>query len=468
VAGAADCGIGATAWAPSWRREAELPFEPSRGYHAVSGRLEDGMALLSVKGAPEVVTRRCRRWAGPTGDVTLDPARRRQLNNEVERLARQGLRVLAVAERPATPAEDLADEAITGLTLLGFVVLSDPIRPTAASAVSSLRRAGVDVVMVTGDHPSTAEGIAVELGILGGRRVVTGTELALLNDAELNAIIPDVSVFARVSPNDKVRIVAALQQRGQAVAMTGDGANDAPAIRLADVGIALGAHSTPAARRAADLVVTDERIETIVDAIIEGRGMWSSVREALAILLGGNLGEVTFTVAATAVTGRAPLSARQLLVVNLLTDVAPALVVALRPPPRRSPEALLAEGPDASLGRSLERAIALRAATTALGAGSAWTLASLTGGPRRASTTALVALVGSQLGQTIIAGDLDPKVIIAAGGSFLLLAGIVQIPGISQFFGSTPLDPLAWTIASGTALAATGLSTIGAMALRKP
>jgi cation-transporting P-type ATPase I len=117
---------------------------------------------------------------------------------------------------------------------------------------------------------------------------------------------------ARVTPVDKVRIVAALQRRGQAVAMTGDGANDAPAIRLADVGIALGAHSTPAARRAADVVVTDERIETIVDAIIEGRAMWSSVREALAILLGGNLGEVVFIVAATAVTGRAPLSARQL------------------------------------------------------------------------------------------------------------------------------------------------------------
>ncbi|HEY2303507.1 MAG TPA: HAD-IC family P-type ATPase [Acidimicrobiales bacterium] len=465
VAGAAGCGIDVTAWAPGWRREAELPFEPARGYHAVSGCL-DGGAVLSVKGAPEVVIRRCSRWASPTGQVMLDAARKRQLNNEVERLARQGLRVLAVAEQPASPGV-LSDDQIAGLTLLGFVVLSDPVRPTAASALTALRRAGVDVVMVTGDHPSTAEGIAVELGILDGRRVLTGTELALLDDAELDAVVSDVSVFARVTPVDKVRIVAALQRRGQAVAMTGDGANDAPAIRLADVGIALGGHSTPAARRAADVVVTDERIETIVDAIIEGRGMWTSVREALAILLGGNLGEVAFTVAATVVTGRAPLSARQLLVVNLLTDVVPALVIALRPPPQRTPEALLAEGPDASLGRSLERAIALRAATTALGAATAWGLASLTGGPRRASTTALVALVGTQLGQTIVSGGMDPLVIAAAGGSFVALAGIVQVPGISKFFGSTPLDPAAWAIACASAAAATGLSIVGAMALRR-
>ncbi|MGI8751864.1 MAG: HAD-IC family P-type ATPase [Acidimicrobiales bacterium] len=175
-----------------------------------------------------------------------------------------------------------------------------------------------------------------------------------------------------MTPTDKVRVVLTLQRQGEPVAMTGDGANDAPAIRLADVGIALGEHATPAARRAADLVVTDERVERIVDAIIEGRAMWTSLREALAILPGGNVGEVVFTVGATAVTGRAPLSARQLLVANLLTDVAPALAIALRPPPSSTPESLLGEGLDASLGRSLERAIAVRAASTALGAGMSW------------------------------------------------------------------------------------------------
>jgi cation-transporting ATPase I len=188
--------------------------------------------------------------------------------------------------------------------------------------------------------------------------------------------------------------------------------------------------------------------------------MWTSVREAIALLLGGNLGEVGFTVAATVLTGRTPLSARQLLVVNLLTDVIPALAIALRPPPARSPEALLKEGPDASLGSSLERAILTRAATTAGGAGAAWMLARLTGGPRRASTTALVALVGTQLGQTITGGGPDPLVLAAGLGSAAVLAGMVQIPGVSQFFGCTPLDPLAWTIAVGSATTATAISVV--------
>jgi magnesium-transporting ATPase (P-type) len=236
---------------------------------------------------------------------------------------------------------------------------------------------------------------------------------------------------------------------------------------LADVGIALGAQSTPAARRAADLVVTDDRIETIVDAIIEGRAMWTSVREALAILLGGNLGEVAFTVAATAITGRAPLSPRQLLAVNLLTDVAPALAIAVRPPPTRTPEALLDEGPEASLGRSLETTIAVRAASTALGAGTAWVLAGLTGGPRRASTTALIAVVGAQLGQTVVSGGRDPVVIAAGVGSFAALATMVQVPGLSHFCGCTPLDPLAWAIAFGSTALATGTSVLGSALLSR-
>jgi magnesium-transporting ATPase (P-type) len=273
--------------------------------------------------------------------------------------------------------------------------------------------------------------------------------------------VADVSVFARVTPADKVRVVAALQARGETVAMTGDGANDAPAIRLAEVGIALGDHATPAARRAADLIVTDERIETIVDAISEGRAMWASLREALAILLGGNLGEVAFIVASTAMSGRSALSARQLLVVNLLTDVAPAMAIALRPPPDVSPEALLAEGPDASLGRSLEHAVLTRATSTAFGAGLGWQAARWTGRPRRASTTALVALVGSQLGQTLAVGGRDVTVLAAGLGSFAVLATIVQTPVVSQYFGCTPLGPVAWTIGIGASTAATVLSVLG-------
>jgi len=466
AAGAARCGLTTHAQAPGWRRQDEIPFEPARGYHAVLGATATG-PLLSVKGAPEIVVPRCDMWRSPSGDVAVDVRVRRRLDQEVDRLARRGFRILAVAETKVAPIQELCDDDVGELTLLGFLMLSDPVRPTAAQAVRDLGAAGVDVVMVTGDHPSTAEGIAAELEILNGRRVVTGSQLAAMTDSDLDEIITYVSVFARVTPADKVRVVQALQRRGQPVAMTGDGANDAPAIRLADVGIALGDHATPAARRAADMVVTDERIETIVEAIIEGRAMWASLRDALAILLGGNLGEVIFTVGGTAVTGRAPLSARQLLTVNLLTDIAPALAIALRPPPDTTPEALLAEGPDASLGESLERAIAVRAASTAFGAGTAWTVARLTGRRRRASTVALVALVGSQLGQTITIGGRDPLVLVTSIGSAALLAGIVQTPGVSQFFGCTPLGPIAWSLALGSSVLATGAAAASPLLLRR-
>ena len=449
--------------APGWVRLRELPFEPTRGLHATLGQDARG-ELISVKGAPEIVIPACAAWAGPVRDRTLTATGRRRLFEEVDRLARQGLRILAVAERRQGVTDgaepSLVDDDLTELVFLGFLALADPVRPTAAAAIAGLRRAGVAVVMVTGDHPSTAEGIASELGLLNGHRVVTGADLDRLSAPELESMLEDVSVFARVTPADKVRIVAAYQAIGRTVAMTGDGANDATAIRLADAGIALGERCTPAARLASDVVITDDRVETIVDAIIEGRAMWRSVRDALALLLGGNLGEIGFTVAATALTGTSPLSTRQILVVNLLTDVAPALAIATRAPHVDSIDQLIAEGPDQSLGAPLARAIAARAATTAVGAFGAWGIARVSGRARRASTVGLAAVVGTQLGQTIAAGGRDPRVLGAAVGSAAILVGIIQTPGVSQYFGCTPLGPVAWSIAAGSSVAATGLGLV--------
>ena len=254
------------------------------------------------------------------------------MDGEVDRLARQGFRVLAVAERDRPASTEVDDDSVADLQLLGFLALADSVRPAAAAAVKDLRRAGVDVAMITGDHASTAESIAAELGMLNGGSIITGPDLDELGDEELADALGSAVVFARVTPAHKVRIVEGFQRRGRVVAMTGDGANDAPAIRLAHVGIALGRRSGMAAREAADVVVTDDRIETIIQTIIEGRAMWTSVRDALAILVGGNLGEVAFTLAATALTGDAPLNTRQLLFVNLLTDLLPAMAIALRPP----------------------------------------------------------------------------------------------------------------------------------------
>jgi cation-transporting ATPase I len=457
--GASELGVSPADGLGGWTVLGELAFDSARGFHAVVGISPQG-PRVSVKGAPEVILPRCSTWASGEGVVSLDQRSRGCLDAEVDRLAQRGLRVLAVAERPATAQVEIGDERVAGMILLGFLGLADSVRPTAAQAVADIRKAGVEVVMITGDHPGTATSIANELAILNGNRVMTGVELDVLSDPSLDELLPDVSVFARVTPTHKVRIVRAYQRIGRVVAMTGDGANDAPAIRLANTGIALAGRGSPAAREAADMVVVDDRIETILDAIVEGRAMWASVRDALAILIGGNLGEVGFTLAATAIAGDAPLGARQFLLVNLLTDMLPAMTIALRPPTNRTPEFLLHEGPEASLGSALAQQIVLRAVTTAGGATGAWLIARASGTRRRASTVALVALVGTQLSQTALLGGTSPVVLGSTVVSAATLVGIVQTPGVSHFFGCTPLGPVGWSIATGAAVTATGASVI--------
>ncbi|WP_079077299.1 cation-translocating P-type ATPase [Streptomyces sp. Root369] len=456
VAGAEEAGVGRTTDAPGWRRTSDLPFEPSRGFHATRGRSR-GSWMLSVKGAPEEVVGRC----ATRGGHALDRAGRDGILAAGEKLAAEGHRLLAVAERH-DPAErhgtadgKLTVETVTGLDFLGFLAFADRVRPTAAGAVRQLADAGVHIVMITGDHPGTAASMAVDLGVLDGRRVVTGTELDALDDRALDELLPEVGVVARGTPVHKVRVVQAFQRLGRTVAMTGDGANDAPAIRLADIGIAFGTRATPAARAAADLVVTDDRLETVLAALVEGRAMWASVRQALAILVGGNFGEIAFTVLGAAATGTSPLTARQLLLVNLFTDLAPAIAVALRPPRPETAERMLHEGPESSLGTALTEETVVRAVATTLGATSGWLCARLTGRAVRARTVVLVALVGAQLGQTLLAGGGSRAILASALGSMAALAVVVETPGLSHFFGCTPLGPVAWAIALSAAAAAT-------------
>lgn len=453
----------------SWEQVTELPFEPGRGYHAVLGRSGD-RARIVVKGAPEVVLARCDRILRNGGSEPFGDRQREEIEAETDRLARQGLRVLAVAERvlpPGAPRDDTAlaeladvsDENLHGLCLLGLLGLADPVRATAAESVNRLATAGVRIVMLTGDHPSTAAAIARKLRPGEEPRLMTGAELDSLDDDALARTLPDITVFARVTPAHKVRIVTALRAAGRTVAVTGDGANDAPAIRIADVGIALGSRATPAARSAADVVVTDDRIETIVDAIVEGRAMWASVRKALGILLGGNLGEIIFTLATSLLTGRSALNARQLLLVNLLTDMLPAMAIAARPPAGHG-EKLLAEGPETSLGTALIRHIRLRAAVTTAAAAGAWVAARATGTRGHADTVALVALVASQLLQTMVDAGRDPVVAAAVVGSLVALGVVVTVPGLSHFFGSRPLGPVGWAIALGWAAASVVLPAV--------
>ncbi|MGW4639261.1 HAD-IC family P-type ATPase [Sphaerisporangium sp. NPDC004334] len=454
--GARKAGVLPAEGLAAWQRIDELPFEPARGFHAVLGTTDPagGSRLLSVKGAPEVVLTRCGTLLSDGAVLPLDEEAAQSLIKEVDQLAQQGYRVLAVAERRAGDLRELDEAAVGELCFLGFLGLADPVRPTAARSVDRLTRAGVRVVMITGDHPSTAEAIAADLNLLGGLHIMTGPELDRIDDEALAEALPGVSVFARVTPAHKARIVAGLQKAGKVVAVTGDGANDAPAIRLADVGVALGSRATPAARAAADVVVTDDRIETIVEAIVEGRAMWSSVRDALGILLGGNLGEIVFTVGSNLIAGRNTLNARQLLLVNLLTDMLPALAIAIRPPSATSPEKLLEEGPEASLGAALTRDIYARAVTTAAAATAAWLFARSTGSQGRADTVGLIGLVSAQLVQTLAVGGRDRTVILATSASMACLVLAVSTPGVSRLFGCRPVGPFGWAIGLGSGVAA--------------
>jgi cation-transporting ATPase I len=275
------------------------------------------------------------------------------------------------------------------------------------------------------------------------------------------AAVTEAAVFARVSPEQKLRIVETLQRAGRTIAMTGDGANDAAAIRLADVGIGMAADESRSARSAADLVLTRPDLSVLPETLIEGRALWHRVRDAVAILLGGNAGEVSFTLVGTALAGRAPLGTRQFLLVNMLTDMLPAMAIALAATPE-DPQARRAvlTSPRPSLGGPLLRDIGLRGAATAGGALLAWQIGRVTGTRQRADTMALAALVGTQLGQTLAVGGRNRVVLATGVGSAAALVALIQTPGVSQFFGCRPLGPMAWAIVAGSASAATVASLV--------
>ncbi len=431
-----------------WRQLDGQPFEASRGYAAAIGIDADGQRLLVVKGAPEVVTSACSNAPEHVQDVFDD-------------LAGEGLRVLAVARRRLGPGtgDAAADQPLADLELLGFLALADTPRSTARELVGQLRAAGVEPVMLTGDHPRTARAIALELGWPPETTVVTGDELAALDHVGRTRALRRARVVARVAPEQKLQVVEALRAAGRVVAMVGDGANDAAAIRAADVGIGIASRGSAAARNAADVVVTrDDDLTALAEAVAEGRALWRSVADAVGILIGGNAGEVGFTVLGTLLAGTPPLSARQLLLVNLLTDLFPAMAVAVTPN-----DEPVGAGGDASVGGSalrgpLTRNIRRRGIITGLAATTAWTIGTITpGSARRTSTMSLCGLVGAQLAQTVIGREHRPLVLATAAGSAVALAAVVQTPVVSHFFGCAPLGPVAW---SGVAVAIAG-SVVG-------
>lgn len=459
IEGAREFQVGGMALCAQWQRVTEIPFKSENSFHAVLGQL-DGQRHIMVKGAPDVLIDRCDYWWHQGQVAEISAKEKSGLAAHAHELAEKGLRVLAVTERRVrSDKQNLKPDDIQKMVFVGMIAISDAVRPAAREAVGKLTRIGVDVKMITGDHPKTASAIAEQLGLPQYRGVLTGPQIDAMSDNELEGLMNSVSVFARVTPSQKARIVGVLQSARRVVGMTGDGSNDAPAIRLADVGIALGENATSSARAASDLLVVDGRIETIVAAVLEGRALWASVKDSVSLLVGGNLGEIGFSLLGGLIGGASPLNARQLLLVNLLTDTLPALSVALRRNSRDELVALAQQKPDEVLGKDLVRDIQIRAAVTTGASTVAWLIARM-GGRQGANTVSMLTLVGSQLVQTLQMSKGSKTVIATSVGSLAALLGIVQTPGISQFFGCRPLGPLGLLQATSVTAGAAVLHTM--------
>ncbi|MFO0809023.1 MAG: cation-transporting P-type ATPase [Gemmataceae bacterium] len=310
----------------------EIPFDSERKAMSVAVRHPDGRAAMYTKGAPEVILGKCvaERRAGRPEPLTAK--RRAEIAEEATGMAGRALRVLALAYREGGDPESLG-RAEEGLVFAGLVGMMDPPREEAREAVQKCHAAGIRPVMITGDHPATALAVARELGIAhDGDAAMTGAELDRLTDNELAARVVGVAVFARVAAEHKLRVVRAWQRAGQVVAMTGDGVNDAPAVRAADIGIAMGAGGTDVTKEASAMVLTDDNFASIVNAVEEGRGVYDNIQKFLHYLLAGNAGLVLFVLLASALGWPFPLTATQILWMNLVTNGLPALALGMEPP----------------------------------------------------------------------------------------------------------------------------------------
>jgi Ca2+-transporting ATPase len=327
VVAAAKAGLEKPKLDQEFPRTDEIPFDSTTKRMTTLHRAGNEVTAY-VKGAPEVLLSSCSTQLRDGTEVPLDDAGREKVVAAAAKMAERALRVLSLARKRGASRESVGE----GLTLLGLVGMIDPARPEAKAAVEKCEAAGIKVKMITGDHPVTARAIAGELGIVKVGRVVTGAELDRMSDDVLQKEIDAIEVFARVSPAHKLRVVGALQSRGEVVAMTGDGVNDAPALRKADIGIAMGITGTDVTKEAAEMTLTDDNFASIVAAVEEGRGIYGNIKKYLMYLLSANIGEIGLMAGASVLGLPMPLSAVQILYVNLATDGLPALALAVDPP----------------------------------------------------------------------------------------------------------------------------------------
>ena len=434
-------------------RVGEIPFDSDRKLMTTVNMI-DGKPVAIVKGACDVMFSRC---------VTGDLEQARKMNEE---MATRALRVLAVGYKQlqSVPETLTSEEIENGLTFVGLIGMIDPPREEAKDAVATCIMAGIRPIMITGDHIVTASAIAKELGILReGDLAMTGTELSQMSDEEFAANIRKYSVYARVSPEDKIRIVKAWQSAGEIVSMTGDGVNDAPALKQADIGCAMGITGTDVAKGAADMTLTDDNFATIVEAVQEGRGIYDNIKKAIQFLLGTNIGEVITVFMAMLFWQESPLLAMHLLWMNLVTDGLPALAMGVEPvesdimtrKPKPKNEGLFADG----LGVRIVLQGIMFAALTLIGY---YVGKTYFGGISAGQTMAFLVLSASQLfhvlnvrtKKSIFVSPLHKNkyMVGALCISFLLIVLIAFVPPIAKIFKIVMLPAKAYLLALGLSI----------------
>jgi Ca2+-transporting ATPase len=463
----------------SFPRVNEIPFDAERKRMSTIHKLDEGEAPLPngvdseyiavVKGAPDLVLERCTQMLTEAGPVPMTEAMREEISEANAALASQALRVLSVAYRPLSqvPDEPQPNAIEDDLVFVGLMGMIDPARPEVVPAVKKALGAGLRTIMVTGDYAATAKAIASEIGILRpGHEAISGSELETMSDEELHTRSDKVDVFARVAPHHKMRIVAALRDRNNVVAMTGDGVNDAPALKQADIGVAMGITGTDVTKQTADMVLTDDNYVSIVSAIEQGRVIYSNIRKFVYFLLSCNVAEIMILFLSTLFGWQPPLTAIQLLWLNLLSDGAPALALGLEKgdpdimdrPPRPPDEPVINK--EMTLGVLIQTVSITASVLTAYWLGLTYFAARAEADPLlTAETMAFVTLVMSELFRAYTSrseryplwklGIFTNKWMqYAVGFSMILLMVVVYIPvpAVRDIFNTTPLTFEEWLV----------------------
>lgn len=465
VRAALDAGIDKDSVDARYRRVREIPFDSDRKLMSVVCRAAGGELFLFAKGAPEIILARCNRILIADRERTITNDDKEAIMRECRNMTSQALRVMGFAYRTVTPNNLWSDKLEEELVFVGLAGMTDPPRKEAGEAVEKCKMAGIKTVMITGDHRDTAAAIASSIGIYNdGDLVITGNEMDEMSDSQLEKACEKATVFARVFPRHKLRIVKAFQKKGHIVAMTGDGVNDAPAVKAADIGIAMGKSGTDVTRQAASMILMDDNFSSIVAAVEEGRNIYSNIRKFIRYLLSCNVGEVLTMFLSTLFGLPLPLLPAQILIVNLATDGLPAIALSMEPgdpdamkmPPRSPNESVFAHG--------LSKIIVVRGILIALSTLASFLLIfSLSKNLSVARTGALVTLVLSQLihvfecksetkGLFEINLLSNPYLVLAVISSVLLLLSVIYIPFMARIFDTMPLNVNDWMISAGISL----------------